>query len=263
MSCRELESLFLSDAGPSDVAAHRSRCAECDALARDIDAAAGMTSALRPPPWSRELRLALLEIPSRTLSCEQADDAIAELLEGQLSTGRRARLDFHLARCAGCAEAAGTLASARELVAPRPSPWLAGKVLASRPRPARKSPWAWLFSPRGAIAVAYSAAVLVILLGFNPADVTRGGGRLKQETRAAVQVAGSSIADRLGAMGEKAARAVAIFRGRFGGYGRAALSNALNLVMRPENPRPSNRPRSGDDKGAPEKTQTELTTWRA
>jgi hypothetical protein len=33
--------------------------------------------------------------------------------------------------------------------------------------------------------------------------------------------------------------------------------------MRPENPRPADRPRSGDDKSAPLKSQTEITTWRA
>jgi hypothetical protein len=101
-----------------------------------------------------------------------------------------------------------------------------------------------------------------MLLGFNPADVTRVRGRVKDETRAAVQTAGSSIADRLGALGERVYRRAEIFRGRFGAYGWAALSNALNLVMRPENPPPSSRPRSGDRSG-PDKTQTELTTWRA
>ena len=265
MTCRELEALFLSDAPASAVAAHRSRCAECEAAARGLEVSASLTSALHAPAWSPELRHWLLSIPSRTLSCEHADEAIAAALEGELGPEDRRRLDFHLGRCAACAEASWTLAAAGDLVAPPPAPWFAAKVAASRPAPRKRSPLAWLFGAKGAIAAAYAAAVLVMILGFNPADVARANptGRLKQETRAVVRVAGSSLADRLGAFGERAYRAAAIVRGRFGGYGRAAISNALNLVMKPEAPPPSNRPRSGDDKGAPEKSQTELTTWRA
>lgn len=265
MSCRELEILFLADAPASAVAAHRSGCPVCDALAADLERTSRLTAELRPPEWSSNLRRTLLAIPSTTLTCERADEAIAAALEGELPAPERRRLESHLSRCAACAEGASTLATARELVSPTAAPWLTGRIAAARPSPPRRSPWAWLLGPKGAITVAYAAAVLVMLLGFNPADFARGraAGRIKEETRVAAKAAGVSIADRLGALEERAARAVLAARGRFGAYGRAALSTALNLVMRPENPPPSNRPRSGDDRSTPQKTQTEITTWRA
>ena len=265
MSCRELEALFLADSPPSAVAAHRSRCAACDALGVDLDLTARLTGGLRLPPWNLDLRRALEAIPSITMNCEHADEAIASALDGSLTAEERGRLDFHLSRCAGCAEASGTLAAMRELVAPSAAPWLSARVAASRPVARAAARRTWLFGPKGAIAVAYAAAVLVMLLGFNPADLARGraASRLKEETRVAAKAAQSSLADRLGAFEERAARTVVIVKGRFGAYGRAALSTALNLVMRSESPRPSDRPRSGDDKGASPKSQTEISTWRA
>lgn len=265
MSCRELETLFVAGASAPALSAHRSGCTACEALGADLDLTARFTEGLRPPEWSGDLRRVLLAVPSMTMTCESADEAIAAALETELPVEERRRLDFHLSRCAACAEGSGALATMRDLVSPAAAPWLAGRLAAGRPTPPRKSAWAWLLGPKGAVAIAYAAAVLVMLLGFNPADFGRGraAARVKQETRVAVTAAEGSVADRLGALEQRAARALLAAKSRFGAYGRAALSTALNLVMRPDNPRPSDRPRSGDDKGAPQKTQTEITTWRA
>lgn len=265
MSCRELEALFLADAAPAAVAAHRSRCAACDALGAELDLAARLTEGLRTPAWSRELRRALEATPSITMTCERADEAIAAAVDAPLAAEDRRRLDFHLSRCRVCAETAETLATMRHLVAPSAAPWLPVRLAASRPVRPAVARRRWLFGPKGAIALAYAAAVLVMLLGFNPADLarSRAATRLRQETRVAAEAAGSSVVDRLGALEERAARAVVAARGRFGAYGRAALVTALNLVMKSENPRPSDRPRSGDDKGASPRSQTEISTWRA
>jgi hypothetical protein len=114
------------------------------------------------------------------------------------------------------------------------------------------------------IALAYAAAVVVMLAGFNPADLARkaGVGRIEETARASVQVAGNSLADRLGAIEENALRTLARWRGHVTGYGRAAISTAIALVMRSEPQRPPNRPRSGEDKGVFQKNERNAVSAR-
>jgi hypothetical protein len=252
MSCRELERLFAAGATESDLAAHRRGCAECESVARDVAETASLTSALVPPAWSPSLRRSLLDVPRMTVSHEGAEELIAGLLEGEITSSDEARLRNHLSRCEGCTAAAETLLSMRELAAPAPPPWLATRLAASRPA-ARASIWKRFLSGKAVVAYAYAAAVLVMLLGLNPTALTRKAGfaRLEESTRGVVTVAKSSVGDRLGALQERALREFAVIRGRVGGYGRAAVSNALAIVLRPESKKTPSRPRLGKEGGTP------------
>jgi len=251
MSCRELERLFGAGAPDSELAAHRRGCAECDRVARDVEETASLAAGLVAPAWSPTLRRSLLDIPRITVSCEGAEPLIASLLENEISPADEGRLRNHLSRCGGCTAAAETLLSMRELEAPAPPPWLATRLASSKPS-ARASFWKRLLSGRAVVAYAYAAALLVMFLGLNPTAVARKAGfaRLSESTRDAVTVARSSVSDRLGALQERAVREFAAVRGKVGGYGRAAVSNALAIVLRPEPKKTPPRPRLGKEGGA-------------
>lgn len=264
MTCSELERLSVAGAPEAELAAHRAVCASCAALGADLETVHALVAGLRPPALAPAFRESLLSIPRTTVSCEGADGLIAAAMEGELSDGDRARLEFHVSRCGACGESAGTLLGMRDLAKPVPSPWLAGRIVAGRPqRPARPR-WRFAIRPPVAIGLAYAAAVVVMLAGFNPADLARkaGVGRLEETARESVQVAGSSLADRLGAFEEKTLRRLSVWKGRAAGYGRAAISTAMALVMKTES-KPPSRPRSGEDKGWLQRDDIEIVAWRA
>jgi len=263
MSCRELERLFLSDAPPGDLSAHRGSCASCEALGAEFDGLARLFSGLTPPVPRTGLWARLLAISRETVSCEQADRLIAMSVEGEIAAADQSRLENHMSRCESCATAERALAGLRELVPPQPSPFLAARIAASRPRKTRGA-WQVFWSPKAAIALAYAAAVVVMLAGFNPADLARKAGvtRIEESTRAAVDVAKSSLADRIGAFEEEAMRKLAVWKGRATGYGRAAISSVIQLVMKTEPQRPPTRQRSGEDRSAP-RNETLIAAWRA
>ena len=265
MTCTELERLYAAGASGSELAAHRSACSSCDALGAELEKLSALVSSLRSPAASPALRESLLSIPRMTVSCEGAAGLIAASLESDLPPADQARLGFHLSRCEGCVEAAATLLGMRDLARPEPAPWLAGRIAASRPKRRERRGWRSVLSPRAAIGLAYAAAVVVMLAGFNPADLARkaGVGRIEESARESVQVAGGSLADRLGAFEENALRKLAVWRGRAAGYGRAVLSTAIALVMKTESKTPPSRPRSGEDKGSLQKTENEVLIWRA
>jgi hypothetical protein len=248
---------------------HREGCATCDALGKDLDARTELAASLARPEWSLDLRTALYAIPSRTVSCEGADALLARMLEEPLPGADRARLDFHVGRCEACRESAQTLGVIPELVAPAAQPWLTGRLTASRRAPRAASPrtgLAWLLSPRGAIITAYAAAVIVMLSGFNPADLARGGEALARPLETGAQVAARSLSarvvDRLGAWQEDAARELAVLRGHATGYGRAAVANAFARFMKTEEPEET-RPAPDESKDSEKQNQTQLRTWRA
>ncbi len=265
MSCAELERLFVAGASRGEMSAHQAACGPCAHLATDLDRVEAVLSDLRPPAFDPTLREALLSLPARTVSCEGADRLIATALEEALSPADIARLEFHCSRCEACAEASQTLAGLSQFIRPEPVPWLAGRIAANRPRRRERRGWRAAFSPKAAIALAYAAAVVVMLAGFNPADLARkaGIGRIEESARASVQVAGNSISDRLGAVEENVQRTFAAWKGRVTGYGRAAISTVIALVMKSEPQRPPSRPRSGEDKGLLQKNELEMSTWRA
>lgn len=262
--CREIERLFVADAAESERRAHRTGCPSCDALAMDVEHSERLTSSLQRPAWSGSLREALLAVPLRTFDCDSAGLAIAASLEGELDSSQRVRLEFHVSRCEGCREAFETLLGVRQLQSPRPAPWVTGRLSAARPARTR-SRWKGLLDPRAAIGLAYAAALVVMLAGFNPADLARkAGGQLRSETESAAAIASVSLADRVGAFQDRAVRTLAVWRGRAGGYGRAILSNAIALVLKSDEPsrRPPGRPRNGDGRSAP-KNETAIPTWSA
>jgi hypothetical protein len=266
-ACRDLDRL-LAAGREADFAAHRASCATCGALAREMERNAETAGRLRAPVPSRELLRSLYAIPSQTVSCEAAPDLLAQAAESELAASDQARLTSHLSRCEACASAAGVLGVARELVPPTPAPWFATRLVASRPQaPVMRAQKArgFLFGPRGAIAIAYAAAIIVMFLGLNPADLARKAGtaRLEQTARAGVQVARNTVVDQFGAFQERAFRTFQAVKGRVGGYGRAALSNALALVMRSDSSRRPSRPRNEDGSGAWKQYETEIWTWRA
>jgi hypothetical protein len=265
MTCTELERLSAGGGSDSDLAAHRSVCSSCDALGAELERVSILVSSLRSPAASPAFLESLLSIPRKTVSCEGAAGLIAASLENDLPPADRARLGFHLSRCEGCAEAAGTLLGMRDLARPKPARWLAGRIAANRPKRRDRRGWRSVLGPQAAIGLAYAAAVVVMLAGFNPADLARkaGVGRLEESARESVQVAGGSLADRIGAFEEKTLRKLAAWRGRAAGYGRAVLSTAIALVMKTESRNPPSRPRSGEDKGSLQKNEIEVLTWRA
>jgi len=265
MSCRELERLFLSGVSQAEApaAAHRASCPACEALGTELDGLANLVAGLAPLEAGPALHAALLAIPRETVSCEQADRVIALSVEEEITAADRARLESHFSRCPACAAAADTFSGLRQLASPQPPPFLAARIAASRPR-RRRALWQGLWSPKAAIALAYGAAVIVMLAGFNPADLARKAGvaRIEENTKAAVSIAKSSLADKLGAFEEEALRKLAVWTGRASGYGRAAISNAIQLVMKTEPPRPPSRSRSGEEKGVP-KNEILIAGWRA
>jgi hypothetical protein len=239
MSCRQRDAL-ISGGREEAFAAHRAECVDCDAFARDIEDIARVARALAPPALPSGLRSSLLAIPRETVSCERADALAALALEAEIAPADEARWKSHLSRCAGCSEAAATLFAIRGLEAPVPAPWLATKLTAARggdpPRSIASRLASLLWSPRGAIALAYTAAVVLMLTGFNPADLARkaGAARFEDFAGTAVAAARSSAVERIGATEEKLYRTFEALKGRLFGYGRATFANALGLVMRPE-----------------------------
>ncbi len=263
--CRELPGI-LEGGREADFAAHQASCESCREIAREIEATTSAVAALRPPAMGPALTQALYAIPTQTVHCEAAGELLARAAEDAIAPAEARRLEFHLSRCPACAEASAVLGAARSLSSPQPAPWLATRLVAVRPKaPARRGVLGFLWSPKGAIAVAYGAAFLFMVLGFNPADLARKAGtaRLEQTARSGAEIARNTLADRFGALQERALRTFEAAKGRVGGYSRAAFSNALALVMRSDTSRPPSRPRNEDGSGAWNPRQTEIWTWRA
>lgn len=248
MSCRELEQLWLAGASPEEVAAHRKACAECERLGAGMDQVALTLEGLTAPAWSPSLRQALLDVPRRTVSCLGAESLLAVAFEGEILPDDERRLQTHLSHCEACGQAAGALFAIRDLAPPQPPPWFATRLAAARPV-RKRSVWRTLRSGKAVVAYAYAAAFAVMLLGLNPTAVAHKAGfaRLEESTRAAMTVAEHSIGDRLGAFQEKGLRTLAVWKGRVGGYGRAAVSNAISIVWRPESKKSLTRPRLGKE----------------
>ncbi|MGH9367302.1 MAG: zf-HC2 domain-containing protein [Thermoanaerobaculia bacterium] len=263
--CRELEKL-VAGGREAEFAAHRAFCPSCGEIGAEMERFAEAVAGLRAPSPGRALLESLYAIPRQTVSCEAAAELLAQGADGEVPPADAARLQNHLSRCGGCRESAAVLGVARELERPEPAPWLATRLHASRPKKAaRRSARSWLFGPKGAIALAYAAAFAVMVLGLNPADLARSTGtaRLEQTARTGVEAARSTFLDRFGALQERAFRTFQVVKGRASGYGRAALSNAIALVMRSESPRRPSRPRNEDGSGAWNRRQIEIWTWRA
>src|SRR5262249_29979308 len=170
--------------------------------------------------------------------------------EEEIETSQRSRLDFHLGRCPACAAASETLGIARHLVSPPPAPWFAGRLAATPARQARpaRTGWRLFLRPQAPIALACAAALVLMVTGFNPADLAKKARtEIPIEAKSVAGAAGSTLADRVGAFGERTLRAGLVLKSRVFGYGRAAFSNALALVLKSEPPPPRGRPSSGQE----------------
>ena len=266
MSCGEIERLFLAGAPAEDLRRHAKGCPTCRPLAADVDAAEQKSAGQHPPPRPVALRAKLLALPRATVSCEGAERLLPLAIEGELGADDERRFASHLSRCEGCSEAAAVLFASRELADPIAPPWLAARLTAARPSREKRF-WSRLLDPKAVIGLAYASAVVVMLLGFNPADLARRVrvGELGQNTRAAVTVAESSLSDRMGALQEKVARTFAVWKGRASGYGRAAVSNVVSLIWKTSTTkdRSSERPRNRDGRGAFRVKETSISNWRA
>jgi hypothetical protein len=280
MSCREQDVLIAGGREQAFVG-HRAGCAECDRLGRDMENAAALARSLEAPSLPRALRERLLAIPRETVSCEGADTLLAHALEGEIASSDEVRWKSHLSRCQACSEAAETLFTLRGLELPAPAPWLATRITAAKasaaPRVNPASRFATAFwSPRGLIALAYAAAVALMLTGWNPADLARkaGAARLEDVAGSAVAAARSGTVERIGAVGERAYRSFEVLKGRLAGYGRATFVNALALVMRTEPQKAPDRNKTGPSKGVEkiieglrlagktEPAPRQITSWR-
>ena len=268
MTCRELERLFVAGAPDDESLAHVSTCGACGAAAAAQEKTRTLTAELDRPMWSATLRESLLSIPKTAITCATADEWLAQSLEGELGNEQRQRLGDHRSRCGGCAAAAQALGVVESLESPQPAPWMSGRIAAvargkSSERAGNRR--GWLPNPRAAIAIAYAAALVLMIAGFNPADLARRAvpARLGQGTKAVITEVKTSAVDRIGVFEERAMRTLAVWRGRAGGYGRAALSQAIQLVMKSEPASPRSRLRNGEEKGALPKSEAEIMTWRA
>jgi len=271
MSCRELERLFVADAPEQELRQHAEACRTCHGAADVLEVIPRLTAECVPPPWSPALREALLSVPRRAVICSTADTWLAREIEGELSADEVERLQGHRARCGGCAAAGRAMGEVAHLDSPQAAPWMAGRIAAvlnekSVERRPRKR-MAWLRNRRTAMALpymAYAAAFVLMLAGFNPADLARRAvpAQLRENTGSTIAEVRTSAVDRIGVWEEKAMRTVAVWRGRAGGYGRAALSQAIQLVMKSEPASSRSRSRNGEEKGALPKSETATIAWR-
>jgi len=87
--------------------------------------------------------------------------------------------------------------------------------------------------------------------GFNPADLARKAGvaRLEETAKTSAESAGRTLGDRIGAFEEEAVRRLAVWKGVATGYGRAAITRAIQLVMKTETQPPPRPGKSGEEKG--------------
>ncbi|HEY6930183.1 MAG TPA: hypothetical protein VJA66_10940 [Thermoanaerobaculia bacterium] len=267
MTCRELERFFVAGTADEEARAHVLGCAQCGSAARAQELAQSLASSLAAPAWSLSLRDALLTVPRRAITCSTADAWLARSIEGELSDSERERLEDHRSRCAGCAAAAQAFSVIDTLDAPQPAPWVAGRIAATAPAKApaaRRSRFSLWRNPRVAIALAYAAALILMVAGFNPADLARKAvpSGLGQGAKTVVAEVKTSAVDRIGAFEEKAMRSFAVWRGLAGGYGRAALSQAIQLVMKSEPAPTRSRSRNGEEKGALPKNETVIIAGR-
>jgi hypothetical protein len=261
MTCREFERLFVAGASDEGSRAHVLSCADCGAAARAQEQTRSLTSGLAAPVWSASLREALLTVPRRAITCSTADAWLARSIERELAESERERLEDHRSRCSGCAAAAQALSVIDSLDSPMAAPWMAGRIASTAREKAaatRRSRFSLWRNPRLAIAFAYAAALILMIAGFNPADLARRAvpSRLGQDAKTVVADVKTSAVDRIGAFEEKAMRSFAVWRGLAGGYGRAALSQAIQLVMKSEPAPTRSRSRNGDEKGALPKSET-------
>ena len=254
MSCRELERLFVAGAPESEQRAHRGGCPECARLGADLDSTAALATGLqRPGVEPAAAPGAAARSRRMTVTCEGAEMLLAGALEGELADERRGPPRSPTSRAAPDApQAAGALFAMRDLAAPEPPPWLATRLVAAKPAK-KKSFW------RAGVLRKARHRVRVRRRRARDAARTEPDGRRRKDGlreprrehaqrrhgRARARSATGSARSR-----RKPLRTLAVWKGHVGGYGRAAVSNAIAIVWKPESKKTPSRPRLGKDGGA-------------
>ena len=113
---------------------------------------------------------------SRTVTCEQVRDNLAEYAVGGLDESARSGIEAHLDACADCRRqheevlATGRLLDGTELLTPSRDLWPEVAAALKERSPAR-APWwrlEWVPRPRWAVASALAAATVLALAVFLP-----------------------------------------------------------------------------------------------
>ncbi|HQT96163.1 MAG TPA: zf-HC2 domain-containing protein [Thermoanaerobaculaceae bacterium] len=188
---------------PADLAEHLAGCASCQAA---VERARGMSegeSVLRAVRAPAALVRRLKALPRLAPACEQALDALAAALDGEVAESDRGLLMEHMRACPACRAAWEAFATLREVGG---ATHAAGRLRAAVALPPRqrielRRQRAQFFDLRLATAAAYLLAALTVFLVSNPAQVARasseGMDRAAVYARAAVENRVSSYSERI------------------------------------------------------------------
>ena len=231
MSCDVFERHFLGFLDGEEFDRHRESCPLCQRDARGLVGWARALSPLGPPSVPPSAIDRWRQIPSRTMHCDAAAEAIARRIEGDASPEESSRLDFHLSRCEGCAESAAVLGLVSELKAPETTARLGrrpARVVAidsARRRSRARDPRLY----------AAAACLLAGLSTFLAGPGTAGEGGIQSITAgltSSIRVRAAEAGERLNLWEETFSRRVIAVRESVAGYGRAAGSIALSAAGR-------------------------------
>ena len=236
MSCNFFHDHFLSGGGPDAFQEHRRTCAECRRLSEAFIRMDALLARLSPPPIPAGVPERWRAISSRTVDCDRAAELLAVRMEDSLAESDARRLQFHLSRCAGCAEASETLGELGGLRKPEPAggafPRPATVVSFARARQRlrrRDRERAWL-DPR------LYAAAACLLAGFFVFFANSAASSPARELPASVgrrvRVGVAEAADRIGIWEDSVSRRFVATREAVSGYGEAVKGIALSAAGR-------------------------------
>lgn len=236
MSCNFFHDHFLSSGGPDAFQEHRRACAECRRVSEAFIRMDSLLARLSPPPVPAGVRDRWMAIPSRTVDCDRAAELLAARMEDALPESEARRLQFHLSRCAGCAEASETLGGLGTLQKPEPAgdgfPRQARVLPFARARerarpPARER--AWLDPRLYAAAACLLAGFFAFFANLSASSASQG---LPASIGRRVRVGVAEAADRIGIWEDSVSRRFVATREAVSGYGEAVKGIALSAAGR-------------------------------
>ncbi|MDD5564748.1 MAG: zf-HC2 domain-containing protein [Thermoanaerobaculaceae bacterium] len=193
----------LAGALPADLAEHLAGCQACQVAVERARGLAEGESVLRAVRAPEALVRRLKQMPRLAPACEEALDALAAALDGEVAESDRGLLMEHMRTCPSCRVAWEAFATLREVGAATRA---GGRLRAALALPPRRHielrrQRARFFDLRLATAAAYLLAALTVFLVSNPAQVARASSeRMDQAAvyaRAAVENRVSSYSERL------------------------------------------------------------------
>ena len=188
---------------PADLAEHLAGCTACQAAVERARGMAEGESFLRSVRAPEALVRRLKALPRLAPACEQALDALAAALEGEVAEPDRGVLMEHMRACASCRAAWEAFATLREVGGATRA---GGRLRAALALPPRqhielRRQRARFFDLRLATAAAYLLAALTVFLVSSPAQVARassqGMDRAAVYARAALENRVSSYSERI------------------------------------------------------------------